>query len=106
MAEAMKTEIQLRELAKSESEAYAGTGFMEPKRQKYWGSIETHVKEKATKVVNGLLDQLVKAYVKQALPFLVANLISELYDSVKIEFDDRGPYIRLDAPKAKPCPPT
>lgn len=101
----MKTAVELRELAKSEADAFAGTGYDEPKRQQYWKSFEAHVNEKATKMVNGLLGMLVKAYVKQAAPFLVSTLIAEFYENTKIEFDERGPYIRLDAPERKaPAP--
>ena len=105
MANIAKSSIQLSALAAQEADAFTGTGFCEPERIAYWGRFEAHMKEKATRVVNGLLNSMVKAYVKQAMPFLVANLIAEFYASTKIEFDARGPYIRLEAKEAPPCPP-
>ena len=105
MANVVKSSIQLSALAAQESEAFTGTGFCEPERIAYWGKFEAHMKEKATRVVNGLMNSMIKAYMKQAMPFLVANLIAEFYASTKIEFDERGPYIRLEAKEASPCPP-
>ena len=102
----MKKSITMAQLAKEGYQTFAGSGFCAPERE-HWGDVERAMRERATKVVNGLLGSVVKAYVKQATPFLVAELVSSLFASVRIEFDDKGPFVRLNAepeePKEEPC---
>lgn len=100
MDKPMKNALSMAQLAKEESRAFDGTGFCAPDRE-HWGSIERVVRERATRVVNGMLKTVVHAYLQQARPFLVAELISEIFSSIRIEFDDKGPFVRLNTTKTK-----
>lgn len=106
----MRKTISMKEIAASHSEAFKAAGFDAPALQGYYRGIHEQLEQRATRVVNGMLKDLLNRYVAKARPFLVADLMANLYDSIAIEFDEQGPFIRLNTtPKApepaKPCGP-